>query len=218
MSGRARRAAAALVVALTGVGLAPHGALAKPAFDRGGKAKAAAAKAKPKAKAAQAMPLTPDEARLLELVNAYRKSFGLATLTVYPTLLTEARWYAQDMAFNDAFTVTHIDSLGRTIDQRFSDFGYPILRPLGQATASGGQTPEETFEQLRVSRLHDEIMRDPRFRLAGMGVGVNDRTDSKRFWVMSFARDDPRKTAKPKTSSRKATAARMTESRRSAQR
>jgi len=148
--------------------------------------------ASPVARAAQAgLELSADEKRIIELVDAYRRSLGLSGLSVYPTLLEEARWYAADMAFNDSFSVTHIDSLGRTIDQRFWDFGYPITRPLGQSTSSGKLTPEETFEQMRTSRLHDEIMRDPRFRLVGAGIGWNDRTDSRGFWVLSFARDDP---------------------------
>ena len=146
----------------------------------------------PPARAAQApLGLSAEEQRLIELVDAYRRRLGLSGLRVYPTLLTEARWYAADMAFNDSFSVTHIDSLGRTIDQRFWDFGYPIVRPLGQSTSSGKLTADETFEQMRVSRLHDEIMRDPRFRLVGAGYGYNENTDSRAFWVLSFARDDP---------------------------
>lgn len=158
------------------------------------------------ARASQAVTLSAEEQTIIRLVDSYRRSLGLSGLRVYPTLLTEARWYAADMAFNDSFSVTHIDSLGRTIDQRFWDFGYPITRPLGQSTSSGKLTPEETFEQMRTSRLHDEIMRDPRFRLVGAGYGFNPDTDSQAFWVLSFARDDP-SAVTAKSSSAKARAA-----------
>ena len=167
--------------AAAAVGLAAGPAVAQAAPDT----------TRAKARTSQALVLSPEEQRLIELVDGYRRRLGLSGLRVYPTLLTEARWYAADMAFNDAFSVTHIDSLGRTIDQRFWDFGYPIVRPLGQSTSSGKLTADETFEQMRVSRLHDEIMRDPRFRLVGAGYGYNENTDSKAFWVLSFARDDP---------------------------
>lgn len=174
--------------------------------------------APPAARASQASTdLSQNERELIQLVSDYRQRLGLSSLRVYPTLMDEARWYAVDMARNDNFTVTHIDSLGRTIDQRFWDFGYPIVRPLGQATASGGRSPAETFEQLRGSRLHDEIMRDPRFRLVGSGHASNPDTDSREFWVISFARDDPRATrgraAKARAAKARATKARAARSR-----
>lgn len=185
MTGRARHARrlGGLVAAGLLCAAAPASAPGAPAPEQ----------QRPTARASQdpALELSAEERRLIQLVSDYRRSRGLSGLRVYPTLMTEARWYAADMAFNDAFSVTHIDSLGRTIDQRFWDFGYPIARPLGQATASGGTTAEETFEQLRTSRLHDEIMRDPRFRLVGAGFDTNPRTDSKAFWVVSFAKYDP---------------------------
>ncbi|HYF28453.1 MAG TPA: CAP domain-containing protein, partial [Baekduia sp.] len=152
---------------------------------------------------AQALQLSAEESRLIQLVSQYRQSRGLSPVVPYPNLMSEARWYAVDMARNDAFSVTHVDSLGRTIDQRFWDFGYPFPMALGQATSSGGITPEETFEQLRTSPMHDAIMRDNRFRLAGAGYARNEATDSKHFWVISFAKYRI-PTKKPRTSARKA--------------
>lgn len=188
-----RRPAALLAVAAASLAAAAPQAQAAPDARPAPKAKAKAAQS--------SVTLSPQEARLIELIDAYRRSKGLKGVRVYPVLLNEARWYAADMAFNDSFSVTHIDSLGRTIDQRFWDFGYSIVRPLGQSTSSGKLTADETFEQMRNSRLHDEIIRDPRFELVGAGYGFNPNTDSKAFWVLSFARDIPGQVKKKKASS-----------------
>jgi uncharacterized protein YkwD len=137
--------------------------------------------------------MSADEQRTFELVNEYRASLKLPQLQAVAELVNEAEWYAGDMARNDSFSHTHIDSQGRPIEQRFHDFGYLWQRPLAQASSTGAVTPEEAFQQFRASKAHDAIMRDARMRAIGVGTAAAPDTAAQTFWVASFGPSiDPR--------------------------
>jgi uncharacterized protein YkwD len=137
--------------------------------------------------------MRPEEQRAFELINKYRASLKLTQLQAVDELINEAQWYADDMARNDAFSHTHIDSQGRPIEQRFQDFGYLWQRPLAQASGTGAESPEEAFQQFKDSNAHDAIMRDPRMRALGVGTATATDTASRTFWVASFGPStDPR--------------------------
>jgi uncharacterized protein YkwD len=165
--------------------------------------------------------MRPDEQRLFQLINQYRASLKLVQLQPVQELIEEAQWYAGDMARNDSFSHTHIDSIGRPIEQRFHDIGYLWQRPLAQASSTGAIGPDAAFQQYRQSKAHDAIMRDPRMRALGVGTANAPDTAAQTFWVASFGPSiDPRgpdagkakgssvkkksKSAKKKASSRKA--------------
>ena len=136
---------------------------------------------------------TADEQRVFDLINQYRASLKLVQLQPVDELIREAQWYASDMARNDSFSHTHIDSQGRPIEQRFHDFGYLWQRPLAQASSTGALTPEEAFQQFKDSKAHDAIMRDPRMRALGVGTDAAPDTAAQTFWVASFGPStDPR--------------------------
>jgi uncharacterized protein YkwD len=157
--------------------------------------------------------MRPDEQRLFQLINQYRASLKLTQLKPVQELIDEAQWYAGDMARNDSFSHTHIDSLGRPIEQRFHDFGYLWQRPLAQASSTGAIGPDAAFQQFRQSVQHDAIMRDPRMRALGVGTATALDTAAQTFWVASFGPStDPRgpqdekakgSSAKKKSSSKK---------------
>lgn len=132
--------------------------------------------------------LTADARAFLTGLNDYRATVGRAPVTPLPTLTAAAAWYAADLARNDSFSHSHIDSLGRNIAQRYTDFGYTGRHPLGEASVEGPQTPAEALAAFRASRPHDAILRDPRLRAVGIGTATMaaDDPDPQTFWVASF--------------------------------
>jgi uncharacterized protein YkwD len=126
----------------------------------------------------------PAELQMLGLINNYRKSIGSPPVQVVPQLVGAAQWYAQDMADNDSFSHTHIDTLGRDIGERYLAFGYRIPAPLAEASLQGFTSPEAAFTSFRNSPAHDRIMRDPRMHAIGIGVATEPGIGT--FWVASF--------------------------------
>lgn len=145
----------------------------------------------------------PDEMTMYRLISAYRASSGAPPVKIVPQLVAAAQWYATDMARNDSFSHTHIDTLGRGISERFLAFGYDANAPLGECSLQGFDSPEDAFNQFRLSPAHDAIMKDK--RMHGIGVGVAS-SDAGTFWVASFGGSDvanPRAHVKKKPASKK---------------
>jgi uncharacterized protein YkwD len=135
----------------------------------------------------------PAELQMLGLINDYRKSIGSPQVQVVPQLVGAAQWYAQDMAANDSFSHTHIDTLGRDIGERYLAFGYRIPAPLAEASLQGFTSPEAAFTSFHNSPAHDRIMRDPRMHAIGIGVATEPGIGT--FWVASFG---PKVNPRPK--------------------
>ena len=60
------------------------------------------------------------EQSLLNLINQYRQQNGKNVLTMHTTVTRAAAWFSRDMATKNYFPANHVDSNGRTIDQRLT--------------------------------------------------------------------------------------------------
>lgn len=73
--------------------------------------------------------------QVIELTNAERAAYGLPPLKLQANLQSAAMWIAQDNA--DHNQLSHTDSLGRTIEQRFPAFGYSGYSIIGENLHAG---------------------------------------------------------------------------------
>lgn len=80
-----------------------------------------------------------EEQRAVAAINAARRANGLAPLAFSPILSEAAAWKARDQRFDD---LRHTDRLGRSIRERFSDFGYPANTYIAENIARGFATGE----------------------------------------------------------------------------
>jgi uncharacterized protein YkwD len=124
------------------------------------------------------------EAQLLGLINDYRRTQHAPPLIGQPRLQAAAAWYAADMARNDSFSHTHVDSLGRPPEDRFHQFSYPWA--VAEVSASGPTTPAWALAYWKASPGHNAILIDPSFHQAGVGIGFNRQTPDRYFWVVSL--------------------------------
>lgn len=130
--------------------------------------------------------LKPQEQQLFDLMNDYRVELGLPKFTLVPALNRTAQWYANDIAETDGYSHTHIDSIGRVTQERYLDYGYHWIHPLGEASLVGLPTAAETLKAWQDSPGHDEILRDKRLIAVGVGYAENDAVPGKWYWVASF--------------------------------
>jgi uncharacterized protein YkwD len=136
---------------------------------------------------------TPAEARLVERINAYRASIGVRRLPLSRPLMAEARWYARDMAVNNYFNHTHIDSLGRSFPARLRVFGILNRQYHSQITAAGSPDADPIFEGFRASPAHDARLRFPGWRSIAVGVATVPGSEYGSYWAVDFGPDDPRR-------------------------
>jgi uncharacterized protein YkwD len=130
------------------------------------------------------------EQHVLGLVNAERRSHGLAALQWSAPLGDAARLHAREMA--DAGYLEH-DSLERTSrglakacdwSERVRRFA-PHSQRLAENLAAGAETAQEVVSGWMTSVEHRRNMLDPGFREAGIGYWVGG--GAERYWVADFA-------------------------------
>ncbi len=135
------------------------------------------------------------EVRLVELVNAQRRSFGLPPLKRIEPLTDSARWFARDMASEDYFAEDH-DTYSREHGRlvRVCDWSarlgsfYPGWTALAENIAAGYETPEEAVAGWMSSPGH-------RAKILGhghweTGAGYWTGGSEGQYWVQDFGRRD----------------------------
>src|SRR5688572_16966604 len=122
---------------------------------------------------------------LLDAVNAYRTSRGLATVVVSPTLQAAAQFMADDIARHGLPAVPHRSTDGRTARQRMSDAGYPVSEAFtSEIIAWGASTIDGAMRLWLNSPPHWAELSDGRYRAAGLGVACGGAFACA--WVVTF--------------------------------
>jgi uncharacterized protein YkwD len=136
-------------------------------------------------KSAQAHPASaPDLSTAYEVideVNAFRASYGLAPLTINSILMGIAQTQAEYIL--SIGSITHIDAYGRRPFQRALDAGYPVAGDLSQGgwfgeiiMAGAGMTAQEAVEWWSNSPPHLDVMTSTAYQDIGAGVAVSGNT------------------------------------------
>ncbi len=137
------------------------------------------------APAAAIIKLNVQEQALFDKINAARKTAGAAQVTLSPVLVDLTRYRASDMAKRNYFA--HVTPEGtslmdwlvaRNVD--FQDAGEIIHRN----TYSLATTADQAFQGYFNSKVHHDIMLDPIFSQAGVGMASDG--NGKNYFVVIF--------------------------------
>jgi uncharacterized protein YkwD len=125
-----------------------------------------------------------EEARFVELLNAYRAANGVGPLVVAPSLTRAATWMAIDLGANDRFA--HEDSLRRDTYTRIADCGYG--GPAGENLAAGKtwDTAERALAAWKASEAHNRNMLLQRYVVIGVARAHAPGSRYGWYWVTTF--------------------------------
>lgn len=133
--------------------------------------------------------LDEEEARFLERINAYREELGVEPLVGCRSLHRASQAHSEDM--RDAGYFNHKDLEGGLPPDRACDacynggcFGNAAV---GENIAAGAEDAIETFEQWRNSPGHDKSMRNPLYRVIGIGRALGGEYGA--HWTTVFGSD-----------------------------
>jgi uncharacterized protein YkwD len=141
---------------------------------------------------AGAPPLAVDEAleqEVLGLVNAERRSRGLAPLRASASLGDAARLHAREMADGDYFEHDSLERTSRGLAkacdwaERVRRFA-PEAHHVAENLAAGAETASEVVSGWMTSPGHRKNILDPGFREAGVGYWPGGREGY--YWVADF--------------------------------
>jgi uncharacterized protein YkwD len=121
-------------------------------------------------------------AKLVELVNAHRRSLGLRTVRPGAALERSAVWKARHMARNRY--LSHTDLPGRrTLAQRLRQCGFGGSS-WGEVLAAGQRRPRAVVRAWLSSPSHRAVIEARWWRLAGAGAARS--RDGPLYWVLDF--------------------------------
>jgi uncharacterized protein YkwD len=104
--------------------------------------------------------LDSEEWEFVRIINEHREGLGLGELKVSVKLSRAAEWMSTDMASHNNLPINHVDSLGRSIQQRLNFFGFTGLG--GENIAQVGPTAQSAFDAWLASTLgHKAEMEHP---------------------------------------------------------
>jgi uncharacterized protein YkwD len=122
--------------------------------------------------------------RVLTLINQDRASVGAGPLTVDWALNDSAQWKSMNMSGLDYFDHPD-DPIGRSVQQRLLDCGYPATSSgWGENIAEGYTTPASVMEAWLNSPGHRENIEDPSYTTTGIGVAENSQ--GYYYWTEDF--------------------------------
>ncbi|RMD83441.1 MAG: CAP domain-containing protein, partial [Chloroflexi bacterium] len=122
--------------------------------------------------------------QVIELTNQIRMANGLPPLKRNDNLQAAADWITQDNASQN--TLSHTDSLGRTIGQRFPAFGYNNYSLIAENLAAGYPTPDAVMDGWMNSDGHrGNILRADLCEI-GAGYTYQSTTIYKHYWSQTF--------------------------------
>jgi hypothetical protein len=131
-----------------------------------------------------AKPARADTTGFLNLINSYRQQNGKAALSEDQNLTNAACWFASDMAVKNYFPADHVDSQGRTMSQRLTDFGVSGSRAENIFSTTAGSSANYAFDAWKNSSGHNANMLSSTYSRIGIGRANNG---NKWYWVTDFA-------------------------------
>src|SRR5438309_49853 len=122
---------------------------------------------------------------IVALVNAYRASNGLQSVSANGALTAAAAWMAGDMAAKNY--IGHVSSDGRTPTQRMSAFGYPATSMYtGEDLGAGYATADSVLAGWQASAAHNAVLLNPNYNVIGIGLVYNAGATYKWYWAADF--------------------------------
>jgi uncharacterized protein YkwD len=125
-----------------------------------------------------------EECAFLGLVNGYRKSNGLGSLTITTTLGAAAEHHSADMVAHGYFSHTMSD--GSDWADNIAAHGYPTNSARGENIAAGYAEAAKAFEQWRNSPSHDAQMLGGKYNAIGIGRVYGASARYGWYWTTTF--------------------------------
>lgn len=133
--------------------------------------------------------LDDEEAAFLERINAYRLESGVPALRGCRSLHRASQAHSEDMRDNGYFS--HSDPRGGLPPDRACDACYNggcfENGAIGENIAAGFEGALDTFEQWRASPGHDKNMKNPIYRVIGVGRALGGEYGA--HWTTVFGSD-----------------------------
>jgi uncharacterized protein YkwD len=124
------------------------------------------------------------ETKFLSLINAYRKSKGVAPLRLSRTLGAAAEHHSLEMARNNYFSHTLLNGISWSTN--ILKHGYKASATMGENIAAGNSSAQATFDQWRRSSGHNRNMLNPNFRAIGIGRASKSTSKYGWYWTTTF--------------------------------
>ena len=137
----------------------------------------------------QASAAESDTARVVDLVNAQRATYGLAPLRVNPQLADAAESYSGYMASANFFSHTGAD--GSRMTQRDEAAGYTAWVFLGENLAAGQPTPEQVVTAWMASPTHRANVLAEEAAEIGIGHAFDPGSTFGDYWTMEIGTQAP---------------------------
>jgi uncharacterized protein YkwD len=131
-----------------------------------------------------------EEQALLNLINQYRQQYGKNALTMHPTVTRAAAWFSRDMATKNYFPYNHVDSNGRTVDQRLSWCGASFTN-WAENIYAGRSDAQSVFTAWRNSSGHNANMLRDGVTSAGIGRAYGAGTTYGWYWTLDLTNSSP---------------------------
>jgi uncharacterized protein YkwD len=122
---------------------------------------------------------------LIALINAYRTSSGVQTVSPNGSITAAAAWMAGDMAARNY--IGHVSSDGRSPTQRLSAFGYPATSMYtGEDLGAGYGTASAVLAGWQASPAHNAVLLNPNYNAIGIGLVYEANSTYKWYWAADF--------------------------------
>ncbi|MCC6313311.1 MAG: SH3 domain-containing protein [Thermomicrobiales bacterium] len=128
-----------------------------------------------------------EEARFLDLLNAYRAQNGLGPLALSQTLSAASEFHSTDMAAEGYFDHTMPD--GTTVEQNLLNFGYEDAT-YGENIVAGTETADSALQTWQGSAAHNANMLRPAFTAIGIGRAYDPASPYGWYWTTIFGGDE----------------------------
>ncbi len=129
-------------------------------------------------------PVLADSTGFLSLINSYRAQNGVGALVEDQNLTNAACWFADDMGAKNYFPSDHVDSQGRSMSQRLTDFGVSGSRAENIFYTTQGSSANYAFDAWENSSGHNTNMLSGTYTRIGIGRA---NYSGRWYWVTDFA-------------------------------
>ena len=126
-----------------------------------------------------------EEQALLNLINQYRQQYGKNALAMHPTVTKAAAWFSRDMATKNYFPYNHVDSNGRTIDQRMN-WCAVLFTNWAENIYAGMPDAQNVFTAWRNSSTHNANMLRDGVTAAGIARAYSATSTYKWYWTLDL--------------------------------
>ncbi len=132
--------------------------------------------------------LDAEEMAFVKLLNEYRASNGLNTLSISTNLTRTATGHVYDMGNENYFS--HTNLAGHGPQERANGCGYPYAVGENLAAGTVRDTAREAFDALRASPTHNANMLRTGYVQVGVARYYAPYSQYKWYWAMDFGTVD----------------------------